>query len=395
MKILLASCLITPLCLFCGAGCSSNNPGQTGNFDAATSPDLSVASDLGSASDLAGAGDLANAAPPTEVMVARVGDGTATLAANTGAAVFLERHRIADGTAVGTPVAMPTAATGANRPFVLSGTAVSEGTLTRSVDGRYVLLAGYDATPGTTALLDNSKRVVGRVAVDGSVNTATSFDGISGAGNNVRGAASTDGTALWVSGVLGIAYTTLGNTLTPVRVLGDPFNMRALGIINGQLYASRSSVTVGGINTIGTGLPMTANATATQLPGFPNNNNALSPFGFVAFDRDAVPGIDTLYIADDRAAPDGGVQRWRLMNNSWTLDGTLLTGTGFGARGVTGFVAGTKVTLIATTAEATGVQTRLISFSDDGSAPATILPTTLATAAAKTAYRGVCLAPTP
>lgn len=394
MKTLLASCLITPLCMLFGVGCSSNNPGQT-NFDAATTVDLSTSNDLGSGGDLAGTTDLANAAPPTEVMVARVGDGTATLAANTGAAVFLERHRIADGMLIGTPVAMPTAANGANRPFSLSGTGVSEGALTRSVDGRYVLLAGYDAPPGTTALLDNSKRVVGRVAADGTTNTTTSFDGISGAGNNVRGAASTDGTALWVSGVLGIAYTTLGNTAVPVRPLGDPFNMRAVGIINGQLYASRSSVTAGGINTIGAGLPTTANVTATQLPGFPNNNNTLSPFGFVAFDRDGVAGIDTLYVADDRAVPDGGVQRWRLVNNSWTMDGTLLTGTGVGARGVTGFVAGTKVTLIVTTAEATGVQTRLISFTDDGSAPATLVPTTLATAAAKTAYRGVCLAPTP
>ena len=395
MKILLASCLITPLGLFAGAGCSSSNTGQTGTFDAATASDLSTTNDLGSGNDLGGAADLANVAPPTEVMVARVGDGTATLAANTGAAVFLERHRIADGTLIGTPVAMPAAVNGANRPFTLSGNGVSEGALTRSVDGRYVLLAGYDATPGTTPLLDNSKRVVGRVAVDGSVDTTTSFDGISGAGNNVRGAASTNGTALWVSGVLGVAYTTLGNTAVPIRPLGDPFNMRTLGIIGGQLYASRSSVTAGGINTVGNGLPMTADVGATRLPGFPNNSNTLSPFGFVAFDRDAVPGIDTLYVADDRAAPDGGVQRWRLMNNSWTLEGTLLTGTGFGARGVTGFVAGTKVMLIATTAESTGVQTRLISFSDDGSAPATLLPTTLATAAAKTAYRGVCLAPTP
>ena len=395
MKILWASCLITPLCLFSGAGCSSNNTGQPGNSDAATLSDLSTGNDLGSGNDLGGAADLANAVPPTEVMVARVGDGTATLAANTGAAVFLERHRIADGTLIGTAVAMPTAASGANRPFTLSGNGVSEGALTRSVDGRYVLLAGYDATPGTTPLLDNSKRVVGRVAVDGTVDTSTSFDGISGAGNNVRGAASTNGMALWVSGVLGIAYTTLGNTATPIRPLGDPYNMRAVGLIDGQLYASRSSVTTGGINTIGNGLPMTADVAATRLPGFPSNNNTLSPFGFVAFDRDAVPGIDTLYVADDRMAPDGGVQRWRLVNSSWTMDGTLLTGTGFGARGVTGFVSGTKVMLIATTAESTGVQTRLVSFSDDGGAPATLIATTLATAAAKTAYRGVCLAPTP
>lgn len=391
MKKVFASCLLTPIFLGSVSGC---NPSPTTTVDLGAGPDLAVGSDLSSNADLGGNTDLASAAIPTEVMVSRVGDGTGALLANTGTAVFLERRKIAGGALVGAALTMPTAANGANRPFTLSGTGVSEGALSRSVDGRYVLLAGYDAPPGTTALLDNSKRVIGRVAADGSMNTTTSFDGVSGAGNNIRSAVSTDGNALWASGVLGVAYTTLGNTANPVRPLGDPFNMRVLSIINNQLYSSRSSATVGGVNTVGAGLPTTANVTATQLPGFPNNNNTLSPYGFVAIDRDAVPGIDTLYVADDRLGSGGGVQRWYMSNNSWTLDGTLATGALSGARGIAGFRSGSNTILIVTTAENTGIQTRLVSFTDDGSAAASLTPTTLATAAVNTAYRGVCLAPT-
>lgn len=390
MKRMLPFCLITPLCVLSGAGCSSNS---TGSPDAGTQTDLSVQNDLGGVSDLAGGADLASNVIPTEVMVSRVGDGTATLAANTAAAVYLERHKIADGSMVGSAVAMPTAISGAQRPFSLAGTATSEGALTRSVDGRYVLLAGYDSVPGNTTVMDNSKRVIGRVAADGAVDTSTSFDGLSGAGNNIRSAASTDGTALWVSGVLGIAYTTLGSTAQPTRLLGDPYNVRVLGIANGQLYVSRASDTAGGINTIGTGLPTSANVTAAQLPGFPNNNNMLSSFGFVAFDRDATPGIDTLYVADDRI-PGGGVQRWSLSNNTWMMDGTVSIGVSSAARGLAGYRSGASIMLVATTAEAIGTQTRLVSLTDSGGAIGTITVTTLATAAARTAYRGVCLAPT-
>lgn len=390
MKRMLQLCLATPLCVLAGAGCT---PNTVGSSDPGTQPDLSVQSDLGVEADLAGGLDLASNVIPTEVMVSRVGDGTATLAANTAAAVYLERHKIADGSLVGSPIAMPTAVSGAQRPFALAGTATSEGALTRSVDGRYVLLAGYDSVPGNATVMDSSNRVVGRVAASGAVDTSTSFDGLSGAGNNIRSAASTDGTALWVSGVLGIAYTTLGSTAQPTRLLGDPYNMRVLGIANGQLYASRSSATAGGINTIGTGLPTTANVTASQLPGFPSSNNTLSPFGFVAFDRDTTPGLDTLYMADD-AIPGGGVQRWSLKNNTWTMDGTVSIGVSSAARGLAGYRSGSSIVLFATTAEAVGSQTRLVSFTDSGGAIGSITVTTLATAAARTAYRGVCLAPT-
>ncbi|HRI48882.1 MAG TPA: hypothetical protein PLW65_01765, partial [Pseudomonadota bacterium] len=69
-------------------------------------------------------------------------------------------------------------------------------------------------------------------------------------------------------------------------------------------------------------------------------------------------------------------------------------GVSSAARGLAGYRSGSSIVLFATTAEAVGSQTRLVSFTDSGGAIGSITVTTLATAAARTAYRGVCLAPT-
>ena len=92
MKIIFASCLLTPMVLCSAVGCNSS---PTSTVDLGTAADFSVGSDLSSSADLGTSPDLANAAPPTEVMVARVGDGTGALMTNTGTAVFLERRKIA------------------------------------------------------------------------------------------------------------------------------------------------------------------------------------------------------------------------------------------------------------------------------------------------------------
>ncbi|WIM98480.1 hypothetical protein ACTOB_002081 [Actinoplanes oblitus] len=52
------------------------------------------------------------------------------------------------GAADGTAIALPTAASGANRPFTLEGDSAAVDALARSSDGRYVTLAGYSAVPG-------------------------------------------------------------------------------------------------------------------------------------------------------------------------------------------------------------------------------------------------------
>src|SRR5205807_2633621 len=81
---------------------------------------------------------------PGNIVLYRVGDGGATLG-STGTAVFLDEYTPA-GVFVQS-VAMPT--TGTSGRLVASGTATTEGFLTRSEDGRYLVVPGYDANIGT------------------------------------------------------------------------------------------------------------------------------------------------------------------------------------------------------------------------------------------------------
>src|SRR4051812_36707728 len=72
---------------------------------------------------------------PGDLVIYRVGTGTGSLV-NTGNAVFLDEYTTAG--ALVQSVAMPTTASGSNKPLIASGTATSEGLLTRSTDGRYL-----------------------------------------------------------------------------------------------------------------------------------------------------------------------------------------------------------------------------------------------------------------
>lgn len=397
MKTKPALRLLAGLVLLTAADCR-DTPTGTDPADLSATADLGSSDDLsGSTEDLAGADlagggpDLASATDPTELMVVRLGDGAAVLTSS-AAAVFVERRKIADGSLVGAPIALPTAVNGTTRRLTLSGTALSEGALTRSVNGRFVLLGGYDTNVGTAGVTTSSSatinRVVGRIAADNSVSTTTAFDALGG--GSIRGVASTDGQVLWAGGASGVAYTMLGSTAAPTMI-STTANVRVLDIFRSQLYVTSGSNNVTGVNTLGTGTPTAAGAMLTLLPGFAAQNN-LSPYGFIAFDRDATPGIDTLYVADDRAN-GGGVQRWRLVGATWTLDGSFSAGTGFGARSVTGYVSGSNVVLLAVIPELVAQNARVVSFVDTGQNPSTATAKVLATAANNTVYRGISLAP--
>lgn len=386
MKGSLGTCLFFSLCAAAGIGCSSDT--SSGTSDGSSPTDMATNTD-GPTSTM----DMAQQAPPTEFLVMRVGTGTAAMQTNQATAAFIERHKISDGSMVGQATALPVAASGAMHSLTLSGNGASEGALTLSADGHYVLFAGYDATPGTTLVVDNADRVVGRLSAGGTVDTSTVVTGLNGTGNFIRSATSTDGNALWLGGVLGVAYTTLGkNGAATARPLGSTANSRVVAFYGGQLYVSRASDTVGGISSVGTGAPMADNVTAKQLTGFPTTGNVLSPYGFVAFDRDATQGIDLLYVADDRTDTNGGIQRWKLSGTTWSMNGTLSAGATSGCRGLAAFASGSDIVLIATTSEAAG-STRIVSFTDSGGVTTTVTPKVLATAATNTAYRGVSLPP--
>lgn len=326
-----------------------------------------------------------HAAPFTQgnIVVYRVGDG-ATALANTGNAVFLDEFSPSG--ALVQSVALPAA--GASASIVASGTATSEGLLTRSADKRYLLATGYRVAslPGPASLSGTTgtavPRVVARVDAAGVVDSSTALTDFA-SGNNPRSATSTNGTDLWVAGGAGgPRYATLGAT-TSTQISTTLTNLRQLAIFSDQLYTSTSSGSAVRVGTIGTGLPTTAGQTITNLPGFATTG---SPYAFFLADLDAsVAGPDTLYVADDGS----GLQKFSLVGGNWVANGTV--GTAADAyRGLTASVSSTTVTLYATRKG-----TELVSLSDASGYNAMFAgtPTVLSTAGANINFRGVALAP--
>ncbi len=335
------------------------------------------------------------------VVVVRVGTGTGSLI-NTGNPVFLDEYS-PSGTLVNT-VALPTATSGSNKSLILSGTASSEGSLALSADGKYLTLAGYNATPGGATSLTSSasatvNRVVARVDANGAVDTTTALTDFA-SGNNPRAAVSSDGNGIWVAGGAGgVRYTTLGSTtsadLTSTAASGSFANVRTVNIFGNQLYASTGSGTntFKGVDMIGTGLPTSGAQTVTRLPGLTDASNPSTYSFYLADLSSTVAGLDTLYVADDAA---GALTKFSLVGGSWVATGTVGAAAD-SYRGLTGSTSGTTVTLFATSKGGTGTTGggELVQLTDasgyNGAFSGT--PTVIATAATNTAFRGVALAP--
>lgn len=320
---------------------------------------------------------------PTVVWALRV-----STASSSATAVFLDRIRIADGMNDADPIALPIAMTGSNRPFSISGSATGDGQLTRSLDRRYVVAAGYAAVPGTATVADgNDPRVVARVSADGSVDTSTLL-GAAFAGHNVRSAATTDGAAYWVAGdtgsstVGGLYYAAFGaNAAAPV--IRTPSNVRFAALYDGTVYGTISQSGAYGVFRV--------NGTVAQnLSGFPTASGP-SRYGFVAFDRDSTPGIDVIYQCDDSATGSGGgVHKYTLSGDTWTAAGPYNNGLTTGCRGITGFVDGGNVTLLITSGNSAN---RILRAVDTGAAPSATTFAPIRTAPSSVAYRGIVLAP--
>ena len=191
---------------------------------------------------------------------------------------------------------------------------------------------------------------------------------------------------------MAIRYTILGTAGTSTLISSTVANNRQVNIFAGQLYTSDQSGSAYRLYTVGSGTPTTGLQTITNLPGFPISTG--SPYAFFFADLDGtVPGVDTLYVADDAI----GIQKYSLVSDSWTLNGVV----GVDAddyRGLTGAVSGTTVRLYATrkgSFDADGGG-ELVSLVDDTGYNGTItaVPTLLATAATNMAFRGVAIAPT-
>lgn len=345
---------------------------------------------------------------PGDLVIYRVGDGANALVSS-GSPVTLDEYT-PSGTLVQS-VPLPTSASGANAALFASGTATSEGLLTLSADGRYLLLTGYSSTSASGSLASTTAalipRVVGRVDLAGNIDTSTRLTNFADV-NNPRSAASTDGTNIWVGGASGgIGFITLGGSTVSTVSITPNDNFRQLTIINGQLLASYtastgptgSKVANGHLVTIGTGTPTASGQTQTDLPGFPTlstagKTNNGSPYSFVMATLDPNDtSPDTLYVADDNA---NAIEKFSLVGGSWVSNGNIKAAN---VRGLTAFVTGTSIDLFGSTgggAAAGGGS--LYSFVDTTGYNGTLVgatANTIASAPADEAFRGVVIIPSP
>ncbi len=333
---------------------------------------------------------------PGNVVVYRVGDGVAALA-NTGNGVYLDEYAT-NGTLVQS-IPLPSAAGDGNQ-LVASGTATSEGLLTLSSDGKLLIMTGYrpDPFPYTASLAGTAgtavNRVIGRVNSAGTLETMALADYATG--NNPRSACATDGSSVWMCGGAGGVRYAAWNSATSLQITSNTVvNFRQLNVVDDQLYVSSSSGSGGNtipLGAVGTGVPTTADQALLALPGLPVlSGNSMYSYFFCDLSG-TEPGVDTLYIADDTVDT---IRKYCKVSGTWAQYGSVAA---VDYRGLAGKVDGTDVALYTATggSSAAGGGT-LAAVTDTSGYQGTLSGTltTLATAGANTAYRGVAMAPVP
>jgi hypothetical protein len=332
----------------------------------------------------------------------QVGDG-ATPLSNAASAVQLDWYN-ADGTA-GTSVALPTGDAGGQHALTSVGYSTSEGQISRSDDGRWITVTGYDAQPGATGPTVNGlteslaatqpsavSRVIGIVDGNEAVDTSTVLSG-GATPQIIRSAATVDGNRFWIGGGTGGVLTTpFGSSANPSVVSNDVTNINGVTIQHAQLFASESEAD--GVATVGSGTP-TSSATITKLPGLPAHALA---YGYAFLDETFAnfhgTPYDTLYFVDaaDRA---GAIEKYHWTGSTWTKAGSVAVDGAFGLVATpSGNVDNpTEVALAVSTRDAIWTLT-----DPDGSNSSDFTPsagpTQFVTAPAGTEFRGLALAPT-
>jgi len=343
-----------------------------GNWNAATSvpQNLTVAS--------------VPAFTPGNLVVEIVGDGSAL--SNTAMPVAIQEF-----TTTGTAqspvqtIAMPQVGSlPAGNPFNLleSGTATSDGFITRSSDARVLCIPGYNGTPGEAGIVVSSeKRVIGTLTSAGG--TPDTSRGITAyGGNNFRSVASVDGTAFWCGGPDGVApMGIVYYNGVSISTLNAGCNGRTIRIINNTLYFSSGasgnpSIGVHQLGLSGT-LPTSGPQTSTAIL---TNSNLTSPYGF-----DINPEGTIAYVADDNAV-NGGVYRFDKSGNSWTMTYRLNTTQ---ARGLIVDWSASPAVVYVTDAAVVSAN-NILKITDNGAGSSA---TTLATASANHVFRGLAFTP--
>lgn len=342
---------------------------------------------------------------PGNLVIYRVGKGDSTLK-NFATPIYLDERSPLTGALVQSillPQNDAAIAGTSNKVITASGTAGSEGLISRSADGKYLIVTGYNASTDTSKVPLNGttstlvRRVVGSINATGVVNTTTALSNVANK-NNIRSATSADGSSFWIaSAVGGVTYATLGADTALTTIASAPANVRAIGIVGNQLVATSSSSAAGrrvNIGVIGNGLP-TKRANFVQLKGVDTTNGAtpIASTNFYQFVVVDLAGSIVLYIADNGAdsLPKRGIQKYSLnpTDSSWIYNGQIKATGIVGLTG--GVVTGNTVALFGTSATKLY---RVIDPTGYNAAPGIgDTAVVLASAPRNTAFRGITFAP--
>ena len=355
-----------------------------------------------------------HAAPftPGNIIVGRLGDGNTTLSSNATSISLLEFSPSG-----GAPSQTLSTQFAAENLQTDSGSATSNGYIGFG-GGKYLAVSGHNATVGTVSVASSNNKVAQIIDVTtGDVVSRVAFPtgGPSGtppspySGNNFRSIIPTGANTFYTGGTSsgspntggvwyydGSAFTQISSIAT-----GQLTNARNVEVYAGQLYVSSGSGTFLGISTVGSGLPTSANQTATLRIDM---GAGASPYGFVLFDTNNDSQTDTAFIADDRTATGGGLNKYTFDGSTWTKQYSLLlsstnstfsstTATGFaGIRGLAGsYDSVTGFSLFATTAETSN--NRLVQILDNGTTPTAFA--TLGSAGTNYIFRSLDLVSVP
>jgi hypothetical protein len=374
------------------------------------------------------------AAPFTQgnVVISQVGDPDNPRSGSASIVHILEISPTdPDGTVV-QDIVMPTVATGKNHRFTLTGS-MREGFLTRSANGLFLTIGGYDcdlgtASPGRTLDAATIPRVIARIDPFGIVDTSTAVTDMyydpqmNNSQSGIHGTTSTDGRHFWTAGrgssgaIARVRYVAYGATTSTVLTTGAANDPRSVDTFNGQLYAVLNPSGNRGVHAIGTGLPTSGTNTVALVPTVRLHPVPNSSSPYQMYWRDA----DTVYLSDDDAvAQNGGIHKFvrdtvpesptfgQLTFRYVLREGLPSTGTTQACKGMAGRVnaQGQTELFVITAEEQQGAKNRLMTVVDTGCPGGGLSPdgltllqcpetfTTLQTSPTGADFRGVAIAP--
>jgi hypothetical protein len=333
---------------------------------------------------------------PGDVVVERDGNGGVESITNVSTAVYLNEFE-PTGSLV-TTLALPTSASGSNKPLLDQGSAVSDGLLTLSSNTECLLTVGYDAALGVEKV-DETKdtttpRTVAVINGNGEINTTTALTDFANE-NNARSATSSECKKLWVGGAGskttgGVVEAEVGAS-TGTQLAANDTNVRQVEVVDGQLYVSGDPLKAPevAIGKLGSGLPTTSGQTVTSLP-FESLTAPEEPYAYSLLTLGLGSTPDTLYVADNKRSK---VVKYGLSEGKWVEHGAVEIPaelTGVTANDVNG-----AVTIYATSSGSSGKGGTLYRISDVSGVNGTLsgIPVEIAKAPANEAFRGVAFAP--